>query len=111
MSEQIQTTILRNATKMALEHVKPGCCADCVGARCAIHNLSELAVRNNHSVRESVNIFNEQMGACEGMKPTGEVRDCMPQMRCGHALGAAAVGRMWGNALTSTSDSSESKVN
>lgn len=93
--ETFEAIFLRNATRMALEHVRPGSCTDCVGAKCAIRNLSELAVRNNQSVRASVNIFNEQIGDCEGMKPTGEVRDCMPQMRCGHALGAAVVGRLW----------------
>lgn len=118
MAEQIQTTILRNSTKMALEFVRPAGCEDCVGAKTAICNLVELAVENSRPVRESVSIFKEQfVSQCQGMVPTEEVRDCMPSLKCGHKLGAYAIGTMcaagslWKDELTLDSKDLASEEN
>jgi hypothetical protein len=96
MSEQFEEIFLRNATKMALKHALPEGCQGCAGARSAMANLVELAVERDQPVRESLEQFNRLFdGRCEGQIPVEETRECMPQMKCGHALGSAAVGLMW----------------
>lgn len=110
---QFDIIFLRNATRLALEHIRPKQC-DCTPMRSAMSSLVRAAVKSGQPVNKTLRQFQQVFdGSCRGQVPTEAVGGdgCNPGRECGHELGKRAVGMMWKDGLTSKPEHSGSRVN